>query len=354
MESTRADEFTTNLAQQAYRLILGRPLEAKHLHALMAERPDGLTLMRNLLHSEEFLFGRGQALGTIAVPGLRDLEIIRTFPRYQGAGEAGYVTDFLGIRTDVAFVNAIVSLAGHVEGYPIPRGNFHGDLDEWCGLLDAVLVVQDRFVAVELGMGWAPWLVAGATVVRLRGITNVALAGVEASKEHVGFARRHMAKNGIDEANARLIHGAIAVEDGVVEFPIADDPAEDWGMAAFDRSNATGIDYRGHHFAKTEQVQALRIETVLQEYDRVDLLHIDIQGHEADCVAGAIDVLNKKVATMIVGTHGRAIEERLMSVLAGAGWRLSREASCKMQVIGDRAHLLVDGCQVWHNLKLRA
>lgn len=353
MDQEQDDHFTPALAQNAYRMVLGRALDAQHLHAMIQAKPDGLSLLAHLLRSEEFLVDRGQRVGSIVVPPLKDLQMIRSIPRYVGAGLPGYVTDFLGIRTDIRFVNAIAGYSGGVEGYPFPHGNFHGDLDEWCGLIDALNKMQDKLVAMELGMGWGPWLVAAATIAAQRGITDIALTGVEASREHLEFARAHCATNGILPEQTNLIHAAITPEDGTVEFPVADDPAEDWGMAAFRAGEATSHDYRGHAIARTETVRGLSISTLLQGHDRVDLMHVDIQGHELDCIKAALDPVTSKVATMIIGTHGRSIEEGLMQLLGGAGWRLLREKSCQFSLESGLPALMVDGCQVWKNPRLR-
>lgn len=353
MDHELDDRFTTELAQNAYRMVLGRPVEAFHLHAMIQAKPDGLSLLAHLLRSEEFLIGRGQQLGSVIVPPLKDLETIRSIPRYVGAGIPGFVTDFLGIRTDIRFVNAIAGLNGGVEGYPFPHGNFHGDVDEWCGLIDALNHANGRLVAMELGMGWGPWLVAAANIADKRGITDISLIGVEASREHLEFAHAHCANNGIRAEQTRLIHAAITAADGTVEFPVADDPAEDWGMAAFRAGEDTHRDYRGHPIARTESVRGLSIPTLLADQSRVDLMHIDIQGHELECVKASIEPLNAKVATMIIGTHGRAIEDGLMACLGDAGWHLVREKSCQFRLDSGRPVLIVDGCQVWKNPRLR-
>ena len=48
--------------------------------------------------------------------------------------------------------------------------------------------------------------------------------------------------------------------------------------------------------------------------DRVDILHIDVQGAEEAVIRGAKDTL-KRTRYVIVGTHGLAINRRLPSLL---------------------------------------
>lgn len=46
--------------------------------------------------------------------------------------------------------------------------------------------------------------------------------------------------------------------------------------------------------------------------DRIDLLHIDIQGGELDLVAQSLETISRSVAYMLIGTHSRTIEGELI------------------------------------------
>src|SRR3954447_10429695 len=127
-----------------------------------------------------------------------DEAVLRSFPRYEGPAEPGFVIDFLGTRTRTAYISTLPP-EGHVEGYPLP-GNFHATGLEWAGVLRAVLDAGPEVVAVELGAGWGPWLVAVAAAARVRGIRAVRLVGVEGSRHHVEYLRTHFADNGLDPA----------------------------------------------------------------------------------------------------------------------------------------------------------
>ncbi len=92
---------------------------------------------------------------------ITDTQVIRAFARQSPQPQADRVTDFLGIRTRVSTITSIAHLAGTVEPPPIPA-NFHASQLEWAGALRAALQTEQRFVAIELGAGWCPWLLAGA------------------------------------------------------------------------------------------------------------------------------------------------------------------------------------------------
>src|SRR5438270_860236 len=103
--------------------------------------------------------------------------------------------------------------------------------EEWLGLLSAVEEASDTMVAVELGAGWGPWLVAAHVAARQRGIHDIHLIGVEACKEHADWMRQHFIDNDIEPDRHNLIYGAIGPEDGTAWFPMID-PLTNWGQSA--------------------------------------------------------------------------------------------------------------------------
>ena len=81
----------------------------------------------------------------------------------------------------------------------------------------------------------------------------------------------------------------------------------------------------------------------------VDLLHVDIQGGEADLVDGCATTLAKRVRYLVIGTHARAIEGRLMTRLGDHGWRLEIERPAILSLDGDAPVVQIDGVQGWRN-----
>lgn len=296
---------------------------------------------------------------TVATAGAPDEEIVRSFRRFEGPGREGFITDFLGTKTRIGFHQNIAGCSGGVEGYPIPM-NFHGTCLEWAGVLRSVLEASEEYVAIELGAGWGPWLVAGARAARMRGLEKARLVGVEGSSKHCEFMRLHFEDNGLDPAEHRLLHGVAGAEDGVAEFPILGDPSVEWGTAAVfteqprrwrrffssfsGKPSASGASQTG-----TERVKCYSLTTLLQPFSQVDLVHVDIQGSEVEVVLAGRAALQKKVKWLVIGTHGRAIEQRLMEELGPQGWALVAEESCKYHQHQGILHLALDGCQVWRN-----
>jgi FkbM family methyltransferase len=331
--------------RKAYRFFLGREPECdRAVSAYVSGSEDLPALFRSFTSSDEFLNG-WQRLASRQATHCEDsaAEVIRSFSCYEGSGEPGFVTDFLGTRTRTEFVRSSAHLDGAVEGYPIPA-NFHATATEWAGVLRAVAEAQGRFAAAEIGAGWAPWLVACAAAANQRGISDIRLMALEASPPHLEFVRQHFRDNWLDPADHAIVHGAAAAADGEVGFPLVESPAADYQAATAAEAQRSGGSVRA-----TVLVPAYSLTTLLARYDRLDLLHVDIQGAEAEVLSAAQAVLAAKVRRLVVGTHGRDIEQRLLRDLSSEGWRLEADEACRFHHAGGQLSLAIDGCQVWRN-----
>src|SRR4029079_19712774 len=130
---------------------------------------------------------RAPPLGPPARPPAPSYPEFASFAAYGGPGARGFITDFLGVRTRVDFLpEPYRTLDGMVCGYP-PFPEILHETEEWLGGIRSVLEARRRFVAVELGAGWAPWLVALGTAARKRNIRDLDLVAVEASEPHCAF-----------------------------------------------------------------------------------------------------------------------------------------------------------------------
>jgi hypothetical protein len=91
---------------------------------------------------------------------------------------------------------------------------------------------------------------------------------------------------------------------------------------------------------------------ILAPVPRLDLLHVDIQGGEAELVAGTREVLRNKVAYLVIGSHSRQIEGRLFDMLLADGWRLEMERPAILVLTDSGPVVSVDGVQGWRNPRL--
>ena len=159
--------------------------------------------------------------------------------------------------------------------------------------------------------------------------------------------RQHFLDNGLDPDAHRIIHGVVGVTDGEARFPKLSHPHDHYGASAAFEGEET-VDAPG--YAGWETLRCLSLKSILADWKRVDLLHVDIQGAEGEILTATIDRLNKSVRRVVVGTHSRTIEGDLLDVFSGNGWILESEAACGFrQAENGACFLTVDGEQVWRN-----
>ena len=80
-----------------------------------------------------------------------------------------------------------------------------------------------------------------------------------------------------------------------------------------------------------EELPMISLAAASEDHDRIDLLHIDIQGGEADLIRDSVSLLDRKAAYIVVGTHSREIEGRIFGTLRAAG----ELVTCEWDTAGD-------------------
>jgi FkbM family methyltransferase len=300
----------------AYRMLLGREPESRAVIAWHASQQKSLHGVRKLfLESSEFRSSLSKisledsefGYNFVGVQQLSHDEIVARFlPAWEGKGEEGFWTDFLGTKTRCSSLpSSCAHLSGVVDGPPAKSNSHFHAVSEWMATLRAVAETTDnRFVVVELGAGWGPWLVFGARAAQKLGIENIVLAGVEGSAGHFAFLRQHLLDNGLNPDEHILIHGVIGATDGIAQFPKLTVPSEEWGASADYANVPTSIEM--------EQVVSVSLATLLNQLTPVDLIHCDIQGAEFEVLSAARHELTNHVRRIVVGTHGRRTEVDLL------------------------------------------
>lgn len=258
----------------------------------------------------------------------------------------GYLTNFLGVRIDPKFYPPLLAnRGGEVEGIPIPA-NWHADIAEWAAALRAVDLATNKFTIIELGCGWGCWLNNAGAAARNAGL-KVQLVGIEGDEGHIGFARECCAVNGFSQDQVMLYHGIAAAKSGFALFPRQQQAGMDWGLepvfGASDAQIKEALD-RGTH----DKLPMIALADIAKPLGRVDLLHIDIQGGEADLINACLPMLKQYVAYILVGTHSREIEGRIFETLLSDGWILEIERPAILNV-GAKPIVTVDGVQGWRN-----
>lgn len=347
--------------RQAYLTILKREPESTDVIALHQQHhSDIFSLASALINSTEFQF---RPLTISAGPFSASFDAIATIEQFACQDlprRDRFITDYVGSLTNSHFFSHLATEQAVVKSSPI-SGNFHADQAEWAACMRAVDLASDSFNAIELGAGWAPWLVSCSLAAKRSKGAKVRCLAVEADEEHVGYCNRHFRNNGFADSEWRTIHAAVAPFSGTAAFPASEDPSADWGMQPVffrnqdeaDRIATTDgfTDYRGFRFDRMKIMPAISVTEALSDFDHADLLHVDIQGGEADAIEASIGPISQKVRYLVIGTHSREIEGRLITVLSQNGWILELEKPCLFDV-GVRLSLRADGTQGWRNAAL--
>jgi FkbM family methyltransferase len=325
----------------AFRLILGREPKEEDVEFGASHLLTIGDIRRGFALSREFELRGGNARSMIAA------EVLNNFaPSSDRAAPEDSFRDFLGSVTRVSFLPPeYVRKAGHADNHPAESG-IHG-IPEWVGTLRSVLEARERVVAVELGAGWAPWLVSVAAAAKRIGIENVYLVGVEGSRDHFEYMTQHFIDNGLKPEDHELLHAVVGEVDGIARFPKLASANEDYGAsAAFSAADEASARFRG----ELEEIRCVGLSSLVDRLGQVDLIHIDIQGHEQAVLSSAVETLNRNVRRIVVGTHSRAIEAALLDLFTTNGWINEYEQPCQLRQADDLSmHLFVDGEQVWRN-----
>ena len=259
----------------------------------------------------------------------------------------GFLTNFLGVAIDPKFFPGILDgRDGEVDPIPIPA-NWHADIAEWAAALRAVDLARRRFTMIELGCGWGCWMNNTGVAARRAGLA-VDLIGVEGDKGHIAYAREATAANGFDPAHVTLHHGIAAARAGHALFPRQSHAGMAWGLEPIFHATPAQTQAAlraGSH----DELPMVPLEALIGGHARIDLLHVDIQGGEADLIADCLPTLRERIAYLLVGTHSRQIEGRLVELLLCGGWTLEIERPAILSLMGDSPVVVVDGVQGWRN-----
>lgn len=332
--------------RNVYLGVLGREPESDAVVAAHRANCDNVPdLIRNFLHSGEYRSRHPlRTAGDALYDGIGDGDeaLLRRY-LVQTQSEDGYVKNFVGTRMRVSHADPLTSFSGVcLNDIPTLLADYHAEPIEYVGTLRAIEAGSGAFVGVELGAGWGSWVTTAGHVARRAGRTPIRLYAVEAVAGKVANMRVHLADNGFDPDEHTLVNAIVGPIDGFAFFPITDVTGE-WGSSAvFAETDEERPGY--------ERIRSISLATLLKDEPLVDFVHFDIQGAEADVIEASAAFLTGKVRYMVVGTHSRTIEGRIMDVLRHHGWLLVSEQPARMKYPANGPEYAVaDGTQVWRN-----
>ncbi len=271
----------------------------------------------------------------------------------------------MGIKTDKGFFDVTKWHQKELVVSAEPVVNDH--YFEWISVLTAVHQASSRFTMIELGAGYAPWLVAAAVALRQLGKEEPLLVAVEAEPKRYEYIFRHFNDNQIKSADNVFFKAAVVPEDfeGDAWFLVGD-PTNTYGARLVADQNFGYRKYR-HGFQisfakfvarlrnlqRPEPVRCVKMSSILAIVPQVDLLDMDIQSAELDVVASCIGQLNNKVKYVHIGTHSESIEKSLRKIFKANGWTNVFDYECRKEQSTPYGNICFDdGVQAWLNPRL--
>ena len=283
---------------------------------------------------------------------------------YTGPPQAGFQTDFLGIRTRCEFLTGAA-----ISAVPVHTGEPHEDYLEWVDLLESILAAKEQYTMMELGAGYGRWTARAAALVRQLRPMPFHMVAVEAEPRHYRWLRQHMSDNQIDAASTTLLQGAVSDHRENVLFYVAspagevNEAAAWYGQAITNPCEAVDalptVAYEDQEVFqlrsgwKSVKVPSFLLSDILPEANRIDLIDLDVQGEELKVIASSIEELDRRVARLHIGTHSPEIEQGLRELLNQHGWKCTTDyAGGQMNDTPWGPIEFVDGVQSWINPRL--
>ena len=260
---------------------------------------------------------------------------------------AGHRVNYLGVAVNVDRFFPTLELENSVEDAPVPA-NWHTDVAELAAALRAVENAGDDFSMVELGCGWGCWMNITAAAARRAGKKPFVI-GVEGDEGHVAFAHEALATNGVPTTSYHIFRGVAAGRAGRAFFPRQEQSGGDWGLEPVlgpPEEQAATLRESGRY----DELPMIPLSEIIGDRPRLDLLHIDIQGGETALIRESLELLDAKVAYIVVGTHSRVIDGEIIALLErNGGWALEIERPCIHELEDGAPITVVDGVQGWRN-----
>ncbi len=275
---------------------------------------------------------------------------------FSGESPAGFKTDFLGIYTDISFIELLNPQTHEREQHAREISTRYPGLETGeryfeCGSLLAALheaTESQNFCMVELGGGWgARAVTAHAMVQQIMPEAREFYIIVEAMREHCDWIRKHMQDNGIDSERHSIMHAAIWVDNQPKLFPdcagilgqsisydaptcVADLTPEEAKESLLNivKTGELGIvdpfQSRGgkQQTRKWSFVSSVTLRDILLPVERLDYIDVDIQGAEEKVIRDGIDLLEERVKRLHIGTHGEDIHAKLTELFDSRGWQV--------------------------------
>lgn len=269
--------------------------------------------------------------------------------RWSSSSEPNFIYDFLGVKTNPHFIiedHKIIEqqLACNISvHYPPP---INEEYFEYIDIFESILAAEHEFTMIELGAGYGRWLVRAVAALRQISDMPYRLVAAEAEPQHFNWLIQHFKNNKIDPDKHLLINKAVSSHDGEVWFTVGD-PVKHYGQAIVESGTYFSPDFPTQ---RAQRVPCISLKTILNDYNLVDIIDLDVQGAEFEVLSSARDDICRKVKRIHIGTHGKIIEENLRKMFCDMGWIKNYDFSLDTDVETEFGPVhFYDGVQSWLN-----
>lgn len=316
-------------------------------------------------------------------------KVFNTFGCWSGKCSSKYEVNFLGVLTNKEYICNLEPL-NPVENTPKQEHeeifvnsqypDFNETYFELINVLETVVQAKDNYTIMELGAGFGPHLANAVGAIRSYHGEEFPflLIGAEGEPTCFQWLKQHLRYNRVDPDKHQLYEAVVTKKDGEVRFEVGFPR----GYGSFMVSPAryvTNPARRLYRFIKrvrkrikgqeclatdywlgkkglgiyTKKVRAVSLNTLLQDLNLVDLIHLDINGAEYDVLNSASEAVNKKAKRIHIGTHNTRVEAKLRGLFSDLGWKCMYDYPGRGRRQTEYGMIeFADGVQTWINPRL--
>ena len=275
---------------------------------------------------------------------------------WAGIPGRGKIVNAFGVLTDRRFLHFFLDQTkAEGESWVETRFPRLEDGELWFEMADWVEAARDareRFVMITLGACFGFQAVGSYRALQMINPVPCKLVAVEPEPENCRWIEAHFRDNGLDPNDHWIVRAAISDTNAPVLFPVgmAGSGAQncyatneaaarshyvDTLLARGDAAdalrnllirNTTGIEKQllpgMDEKAEIKLVSAVTLEDVLNPFDRVDFLEVDMQQSEIVVFPPFMDLVKRKVRRVHLGTHGKDVHAELAALFRRDGWEI--------------------------------
>ena len=275
---------------------------------------------------------------------------------WSGTPQRGFYADWLGSMTDATFRAYLGVKPENIGGnFVATKRPTIADGEGWFESVNQVAAARDaRGSAVMVTLGACYGAQAVGSYLALQKINPMPckIVAVEPEPVNIQWVAKHLSDNGIDPAQHWLVSSAISDNNRPVFFPVGvpgsgaqncfstnEDGARAYYVQALIESgrteealrnlllrNTTGLTKQllpeAGFEAEITVMSAVTLKDILSPFDVVDYVEADIQQSEIIVFPPFMDLIDRKVRRVHIGTHGHEVHDELARLFREHGWNI--------------------------------